>query len=113
MQAKVLKLKVKKVIDRGEKYYKLLSFECYKEYELPHKYFDKYPYCYMEDNLVFVNISNKEDDNYAFKLGDFVDEATFDKLIKVLRVCGEKLHNLNQEIKQLKVEWKGEEEVKI
>jgi hypothetical protein len=127
MKAVELGIKTKKVVYRGEKCYKILSYGCYEleDDRLPHRYFENFPFCFVGCDDEFVVVTNdksiagksdslySEDDNYIIEVGGLVPKEEFEKLVKIVRVCGEKLHTINQEIKEMKKEWQGEEEFKI
>ena len=113
MQAVTLGIKTKKVVSRGEKFYKILAFSCYEQIQLPCKYFEEFPYCSQVDNILVVVTGNKPEDSYVFKVGDLVPEKDFQKALKIIKHCGEKLHVINEEIKQIKKDWKGIEDFEI
>jgi exonuclease VII small subunit len=46
-------------------------------------------------------------------VGDIIEQEEFEKMMKVVKYCGEKLHNINQEIKEIKKTWQGDEVFKI
>ncbi len=106
-------LRTKKVVYKGEKGRKILAYSCYGVDDLPYEYFDKFPYCVVVDGELGVVVSNNNDDNIKIVVGDIIPEDVFQDMIKTIKHCGEKLHNINQRIKTLKAEWKGEEEFKI
>lgn len=113
MQAVELGIKTKRVVYRGEKCYKILDFSCYniEDDRLPHSYFAEFPYCFEDDGKLVVIVGNTN--SYQYEIGDYVDKDEFEKNLKVIQYCGEKLHNINQGIKQMRLEWQGIEEFKI
>lgn len=124
MNAVELGIKTKRVVQKGIKCYKILDFSCYNidDDELPIKYFNEFPYCFEEcDQLVIVTNDKGlpkcdcEEFNglYHFGVDDYIDKDTFEKALEIIKVCGHKLHTINQEIKEMKKEWFGEEEFKI
>ncbi len=124
-QAVGLGIKAKKLISRGEKVYKILSFSCYnlEDDELPHSYFKEFPYCFEFDDTLVVVTNDKEfiensfvktkENSCAYEVGDYVPQDEFEKLMKILKVCGEKLHKINQEIKELRKTWNGTEDFEV
>jgi len=124
-QAIGLKLSAKREVCKGTKYYKILSFSCYDldSDELPHVYFEKYPYCCETEGMLMVATNDKEYveksaskasiDCCVYKVGDLIPQDEFDKLLKILHVCGEKLHDINISIKEMRSEWQGVEEFNI
>ena len=120
MQAIELGIKTKKVVYRGEKCYKILSFTCYDhdDKRLPNDYFKDFPYCYKDCDVFVIKTNDSElasdiDRCFSFEVGDYVPKDKLEKALEVVKVCGEKLHNLNVKIKEMKKEWKGTEEFKI
>jgi hypothetical protein len=124
--ATILYLRTKKVVYRGEKVYEILDFSCYnlEDDALPHKYFEEYPYCFEIDGQFVIVTNDKEfvsespnyngkENSFIFEVGDYIQQENFEKLLKILRVCGEKLHNINQEIKVMRLEWKGKKDFEI
>jgi phage regulator Rha-like protein len=81
--------------------------------ELPIVYFEEYPYCIFDNSVLAVVSGNKPETNYYVGQGDMIPQFEFDKMLKVIRYCGKKLHEINQDIKKIKEEWHGEEEFKI
>jgi hypothetical protein len=120
MQAIELMVKAKKVVYRGEKCYKILDFTCYENTDtrLPDEYYKKYPFCFKEDDEFVIGTNDDSfgctwDGYFSFKVGDYIPKDRFEKVLEIIKVCGEKLHNLNVKIKEMKKEWKGTEEFKI
>jgi len=113
MQAKELSIKVKKIVFRGDRYYKVDNISCFSHEELPLKYFECFPYCAMCCSGLSVVSSNNVKDNYYITVGDIIEQEEFEKMMKVVKYCGEKLHNINQEIKEIKKTWQGDEVFKI
>jgi hypothetical protein len=120
MQAIELGIKTKKVVYRGLKCYKILDFTCYEDNDvrLPSDYFKEYPFCFKDDDEFVLGTNDKSlinewGNDYSFKVGDYIPKEKFEKVIEAVKVCGEKLHNLNVKIKEMKKEWKGIEEFKI
>jgi hypothetical protein len=117
MQAIELGIKTRKVVDHGEKMYKILGFSCYNLLDLPAQYLKNYPFCYENDRRLWIITNDKElqsnVDVMVLEIGDLIFQYEFDKLMKVIRVCGAKLHNINLEIKEMKKEWSGEQEFNI
>jgi hypothetical protein len=113
MQAIELGIKTKKVVYRGEKCYKILDFSCYDicDKRLPTSYFTEYPFCFKDEYVFVVAVSNN--DVWQFEVGDYINKVEFEKALDAIRVCGEKLHNLNLTIKEMRKEWNGEQEFKI
>lgn len=120
MKAIELTIKAQKVVHRGVKCYKILEFTCYEaeDERLPQGYFKDYPFCYREGDEFVIGtndkmLMNQWDECYCFKVGNYVSKDKFEKALEVVKVCGEKLHNLNVKIKEMKKEWKGTEDFKI
>jgi len=115
MKAVELGIKTKKVVYKGKKFYKILEFGCYGFDDLPFEYFDQYPFCFKADvdGAVVIFAGNKDEDAWEINVGDLLDIECFDKILKIIRHCGHKLHDINLKIKEIKKEWHGEEEFKI
>lgn len=112
MNEKGLSVKVEKVVERGVRMYKILDFSCYKVDQLPVKYFIKKPYCYENENAFVMEIDGTDGD-VIFKKDELIYEKDYKRLIRNMKFCGGKLHDINEEIKQLKKDWTGVEEFKI
>jgi len=126
MQAIELGIKTKRVVYRGEKCYKILEYSCYdlEDDRLPLSYFEEFPFCFIGYDGEFVVATNDKSltdkspnehdkNNYIFEVGDYISKDDFEKLMEAIKYCGEKLHNLNVKIKEMRAEWKGNEDFKI
>jgi hypothetical protein len=114
MQAIELGIKTKKVVYRGEKFYKILSYGCYEVDILPFEYFKQFPYCFDADGEFMVVVaSNRDEDVYELRVGDIIPQDEFEKMFKVIKYCGRKLHEINEKIREIRKEWNGEQEFKI
>jgi hypothetical protein len=125
MQAKQLSIKVKKVVVDCEKCYQIEDVQCYNFEDLPDLYFTTYPYCFTNEGGFVVCTNDKEFEPFnVYVQGDVVCQRHYDKIVRIMQVCGEKLHNLNEMEKvriaefkaktiELEKEWNGIVEVKI
>jgi len=113
-QAIGLKIDTKKIVYRGQKFYEVKGYSCYESERLPVKYFEQFPYCFnADDNFLAVVSSNNDDDCYEVRVGDLIPQEDFERMLKIVRHCGEKLHKINMEIKEIKKGWNGQESFEI
>jgi hypothetical protein len=112
-----LSIKAKRVVSRGVKCYQVTELSSYGEEELPIVYFEQYPYCIYSEDMLEIVTNDKhpvfEGGGCTLRVGEVVPEYYFDKILEVVRVCGNKLHNINELIRLNTQEWKGEEEFTI
>jgi len=125
MQAKQLSIKFKRVPIDGEKFFEILDVQCYNEEELPDLYFIKFPYCYISGDGFHIVTNDKDfEPDTIYNVGDILCENHFNKVVRIMQVCGEKLHNINEMIKikneelkqknaELEKVWNGEDEIII
>jgi len=103
-----IKIKTEKVVERGIAKRKILAIEGVIPHdELPSKYLETYPFAYMAqrtDSLALLTGGLEYSD-----IEGTMEEVKFQKSLEVLKVCGERLHEINQKIKALKDTWNGEE----
>lgn len=128
----MFKLKLEKVIYKGEKAYKILGWEgSIPERELPEKYLKKgemffftYRYYNSGEYLRIYNAhipgisschysGDLRGDYQEFEVGKVYPEKTIDALIIKLKEAGSRLSEIRKEIKKLREEWNGEVEVII
>ena len=103
-----IKIKTEKVVEKGIAKRKILAIEGVIPYdELPVKYLQTYPYAYTHQGMTrpHIQISGCGCAN----ISGVMEEVEFQKALEGLKICGERLHGLNQEIKALKETWNGEE----
>jgi len=123
MQAIELGIKTQKIVYRGEKCYKILSFAYYNfnDERLPKDYFAEFPFCFEDDGQFIIRTNDKSlvkysvygENIYCFKVEDYIPKDEFEKILEIVKYCGEKLHNLNIKIREMEKEWNGTEEFKI
>jgi len=126
MQAKRLSIKYKRVVIDAKKYCEITDIQGYTENELPEDYFNEYPIMFMIDVTKLYLITNDKEFELEtiYDVGDVLCEEHFNKLVRIMQVCGEKLHNINEMIKvrnaelkekskELEKVWNGEEEIVI
>jgi len=100
-------IKAKKVVYRGEKFWEILAFSCYDVEELPIKYFETMPVFFKDKDRFVVAYTNGE--CLEFKVGDLVGAREFARATRTIRFCGHRLHLINDDIKELKKLWVGQE----
>ena len=106
-----LALKANRVVYRGEKYWKILEFSAYEGEELPFKYFDELPVCFKIKGKLEIHYSDVT--SIRLGVGGLISDKEYRHVVRVLRFCGKKLHLINEDIKKIKAEWTGEEEIII
>jgi hypothetical protein len=114
MQAKQLSIKAKRIVVRGVKQWEITGISGYDVLDIPEQYLAEFPFCYMTgDELILVTNDKTFEQETIIGVGHIFSPEQFDKFIKIIQVCGDKLHNINKMIKTIKQEWHGEEEFKI
>lgn len=126
---------VKKEIIKGEKFYKLLNWKhVYMKEDLPHQYYQGAPYIVTRfengdgepmldvvfnewDFICFDNeldsdgypAGNLEVNKKYIKKGAYFSVSNWEKFIKNCKASSAKLQKIENEIRELKEAWKGEE----
>ena len=108
-----MKFRFKKFIERGVKKYRLLGVEGVKGYyDLPVKYIDGKPVIYLENSgLIKVFL---EDGGYlGLKVGSEISCKDYDMYMTAFRDAGNRLHEINKQLKKENTDWDGMVEVVI
>ena len=107
----IIKAEKIKTVD-GPKY-KIISFEALKQHELPKRYLKELPNMYKlynTDSRLAVHTNNR---NTYMKAGDIYSAEDLEALLKDVGLCGERLRNINDEIRKECEGWQGEIEWRI
>jgi len=82
--------------------------------ELPRKYMLTDPFCFLHDRKVTISISvNLRKNPRILQVGNSYSEEEIGEILLGLRKCGDRLHEINAELKEQEKEWKGEVEYNI
>jgi hypothetical protein len=129
----VIELKVKSVVDKGEKKVKILDMKALREDELPDRYMGGYPRCYLNNSIGKVmNVYFDEEqymflkrfygdsehvsfaeNNICFVKGEKFEINFFNELVAIIEQCGKRLKQINEQIKEETKNWHGEQTIKI
>lgn len=113
---KTLQIKTEKVVKRGIRFRRILSIEGDRLCDLPFKYERGFPHCgvvtYNGNNILSV-IGSETNESYLIGVGEDVPEWLFQKIPPIIRESGDRLHKINEKIKQIKLEWNGKEDFEI
>ena len=104
-------IKVKKVLLNGVKLYKIMDIKSYYIDELPVQYLNEKPYCYITDDIFIIEA--KDNNRIELELDCFIKEDDYKIMIDNLKECGSRLHKINEELKVIRSEWRGTEEINI
>jgi len=103
----MIKIKTEKVVEKGIAKRKILAIEGVIPYdELPNEYLQTHPYAFLQhytDGQILLRGCG------CANISDTMEEVEFQKSLNGLKICGERLHEINQKIKALKETWNGEE----
>jgi hypothetical protein len=136
---KMIELKVKKLVERGELKYGILKIRALERNELPRDYFMQKPFCYADIYLghfapVFSLMIHLPMDMAREEFGYFLDYEEqehieedvieicegkaytccfFSKVLGVIEDCGKRLKAINEQIKKEAEDWHGIETIKI
>jgi len=107
----IIKAEKIKTVD-GPKY-KIIGFEAKSKHELPVKYIAG-KYCAYKFNKTFcVHSPNLPKNFLYFDPGTILAPARLEEILKEVEVCGERLKEINDEIRKECEGWKGEIEWRI
>ena len=86
--------------------FNLLPYE-----KLPNMYLKIFPHCYPGTlwGDSFIDIYETPENCIRITKGDFITPEKLEKVVRLLRVCGENLKKVNQKIKEAKEKWNGVE----
>ncbi|MFW6030479.1 MAG: hypothetical protein ACOCRO_09535, partial [Halanaerobiales bacterium] len=106
------KLRCEKIIRDGKKAVKILDWEnCFKKDDLPSIYTNDSPSFY-QTKIGRIRVNHDEGGGF-FRKETVYDLEDFEEIIHTLEEAGHRLHNIRQNIKELKKEWNGEEVITI
>jgi len=104
-------VKTKKILHKGKPCFRIVSFKGLKHEELPSKYTESSPYCFVQNNgSLFVealDIAKQLNFRATVKPGQILERDNFYNMIKLLKLCGNKLHEINKENRAKYKDWKG------
>jgi hypothetical protein len=116
----MIKIKVKKQVNRGQKMLEVIKIDgVMKKDNLPIEYLQDGVCCYYidEDSCSYIKKYIKAYDekgkSYSLMEKGWYSEQQFNETLEVIRRAGDRLHEINKKIKQLKEEWNGEIEIII
>lgn len=79
--------------------------------DLPKKYISGPYFSNMDDAIDFRG--GWEIPTYDLRIGRFIDETQFQETLIAIKVAGQRLHDINAEIRKKKESWKGTETILI
>lgn len=104
----MIEIVAKKVMRRGEPKVLVKGVKALKDVDLPIQYLDKPPHLYMTTyKLVFTALMLTDEDynTHWISEGSLYSPEEFQELVSLAARCGERLHRINQEIKEKAREW--------
>lgn len=109
-----MKIKVEKVFHRGEPRVKILEIKglCYEN--LPKEYVDFPPntrFYTAGQPYVFVEMGPGRNSKYC--VGDLLQPQEFETLMNNLAICGNRLKEINDKVREMKKTWNGVKEYSI
>lgn len=101
----------KAVNSNGVKGFIIKDFNLLDREKLPAMYLNKKPCCYKGYWPVRLVVDGEK--YQEIKKGDFLTVEEWQNLLAYLRVCGDRLHKINEKLTQMRKEWQGEEKFDI
>ena len=109
-----MKIKTVKIIPAdGVESRKIISFEGVLELSaLPERYRLENP-CFFkeayEEVIILLDFNTREE----ITPGKIIPESKFQQMVSTMRECGNRLHEVNEKIRERRREWHGEEIIEI
>jgi hypothetical protein len=108
-----MEFRFKKILDRGDQKVKFIGFNGVLDYHsLPREYTSTYPRMYKRSESC-IGIYTGDGVSTISNIGDNISREHFDKIISLIRECGDRLHEINKKLKKQNENWKGEFSVLI
>lgn len=85
--------------------YKILTIQCLGSEKLPRKYLETYPHAI--NYIQGVEVETSDHTRYNRFINSVYTEDQISKLIEDLRLCGDNLHKINEQIKNENKNWNG------
>lgn len=105
----MIEIVAKKVMRRGEPKVLVKGVKALKRVDLPVQYLDKPPYLYMTANRKLVTMAlmlvDEDYNTHWISKGSLYSPEEFQELVSLAARCGERLHRINQEIKEKARKW--------
>jgi hypothetical protein len=110
----VLEKVVKKDISLGDdpRRYKIKSVNMLTENDLPAEYSGSYPHCY-KGSFGEIRIWRAKGDKVTYGFDLLYKQQDIDEMKKLLHQCGNRLHEINMQYRNIEKTWKGEVEIVI
>lgn len=105
-----MKIKVEKVLEKGEPRIKILEMEGLSYYELPSEYVAKPPNVRFYSDNLYLDMGKF---TYRYLIDGLLTQQEFENLMRDLNICGTRLKEINDKIRELKKTWNGVKEYKI
>lgn len=107
-----MKIEIEKIIIRGEKYVRIVSFSMLAKNELPLRFtadFSGYA-CWSSDNNKYLHYRN-EGHTYPSSIfvGQCISIVDYKFILRILREAGKRLSQINSELHIENLEWHGKE----
>ena len=116
----MIKIKAKKIINlKGEKCYKLIDFNMLPKDQLPKAYLDASHNCYKEDDSFLLTSArlkaskDYQDDCMICSIDNSFLEEDWNEIIRDIRISGNILQKINNDLKRQRKAWHGELTYKI
>ncbi len=110
-----LKIQTKKVVVDGKKFRKIISVQGLDVCSLPTEYLKGYPnVVYVsEGKFKLLEVRIKEGESLDLMQGKTFPESYFQKVYGLIKQSGDRLHEINIKINELRKEWHGKEDFEI
>lgn len=103
-------IKTEKIIVQGEQRRKIKSYSLLAKQALPKIYFlHDVNYCFLDtDTELGIHLAGKGETKY-YSAGMYMQEADFHSLLASIKICGNRLQEINTRLKKENEGWHGEE----
>jgi thioredoxin-related protein len=102
-----MKIKIqtrKEISSSGVEGRRIMGVSALRRKELPTLYLNQKPSAYLWEDPGYLQV-----DRDWICVDDFLEEARFQEIVEFLRACGERLHQINRELKAKRAVWTGDE----
>ena len=101
-----MRITFKRLVEKGVKLLKVKSIDGIASHKnLPVEYLATRPYLYMSNNILMIYSGAQPP--VEIKVNDVISEHTRNFIVEKLKICGERLYEINKKVAILKKEFNG------
>lgn len=111
-----IEIKTEKVVKGNRESRLVKGVKALGRSRLPDHYLMTYPHCFMGNNAIIVKHTPVLPTNPAtaiIKAGEVYSEDEFQRILDLVKRCGNRLMEINKELARLEAEWNGKETFEI